>query len=878
MYPENINKTNSQFNLKNLLTNRFNSVLLPPFIIFFLILAAVSALSIFWISDDSQENIVKQSEEQLSFMTIQIADNISERLKAIRRQSELLQTEATLFINNPESCGFPEKLPKTTVSPKGVLYKSEKNGGASALFFTTRKISEKEKEVLYRSEKLDLFFAKIHKSNPNIALTYFMNDKNFLRMYPWQDDLHKHVSSKMKPEDIMVYYSADKSSNPSQQPCWTSVYLDHIGYGWMVTCTAPLYDSNNKMKGVVGIDLTVKHFEKYLSKCPEHIKPVLLDSKKNIIYTTPDMEKMFGIHALKDRLEPGNITEEFIFPDEFNLLKTSNKHISQTMKKVFDGPDSIHKFKSKEKDFLIYSSTLAEAGWTLVMLADKDILLKAEETIRKEAIHITLVCITIFVSFTILYIFYLKHKAETLSKELAEPIRKLENAVDAAARQDRLPELAESGISEIDCLAENIKAMDIELREHRSNLEERIDERTEQLNKSNVELQIALEKAKDVQHALIRAERLAAVGTLAGGIAHEFNNINTSIIGFTEIALSDLPKDFPTRENLERVRRIAGRASTITRNLLAFSGSSGEKSFICNLVDIFKDSLMLVRDKFTSDGITFDIDLEEVPETLMDPAQIGQVLLNFLINAEHAMVDRQERKITVRAGSSDNEIWISVEDTGCGIAEDRIPRIFSPFVSTKGEHAETGSSQHQVKGTGLGLSVSQTIVENHGGSIKVRSTPDEGSCFTLILPIRDIESYMPDKRQEGHTTSVDLSGKSILVLDDDDDICELLKIRLRKDKVNIVDCADGESALELCGVKDFDLILLDLQMPGISGHQFLKEIKKLKENPPPCLVITGLQDEKAGKVTEDENVCGFLAKPFTIDEIVLKIKEVLSAD
>ncbi len=241
-------------------------------------------------------------------------------------------------------------------------------------------------------------------------------------------------------------------------------------------------------------------------------------------------------------------------------------------------------------------------------------------------------------------------------------------------------------------------------------------------------------RRKRLEEQLIRADHLAAMGTLVGGMAHEFNNINLSVMGFSEVALDHGDLDPVIRNCLERVHRAAKRAHSITNNLLEFSRGRKRLPDKGNMKTVVLDALSLVKSNFEKEGIVIETSLETVPDSPMDSDQITQVVLNVLTNARHAMLGCPKKIITVATARDGDRVLVSVSDTGCGIAEEDVERIFNPFFSTKGERA-VDSRQSQVKGTGLGLSICHTIVRNHGGEISVKSRPEAGATFTIALPV-----------------------------------------------------------------------------------------------------------------------------------------------
>jgi len=353
---------------------------------------------------------------------------------------------------------------------------------------------------------------------------------------------------------------------------------------------------------------------------------------------------------------------------------------------------------------------------------------------------------------------------------------------------------------------------------------------------------------KSAEDQIIRAERLAAVGTLTAGVAHQFNNINAAILGFAQLAQmkSDLAPD--TRHCLQRISDAALRAKQVTTSLLAFASHGRARVAPANLTRIAQETIHLVQREFEAQGICLDLHLRPVPDTLMNEAQIGQVILNLLVNASHALAGRPVQVIHVETREDASHLLLRVRDTGCGIPPEHRLRVFTPFFTTKGEHAASGSSQEKVKGTGLGLSVAMTIMLRHDGELFFESEPDQGTVFTLRLPLRKDEtppSFTAVSPSLAATAPV--RPARILVIDDDPDVRELLERFLVLEGHSVLGCADGWEGLSRLGAETFDLIILDMQMPEMQGEEFLRQMPAAI--PCPVLVLTG---NMGGLVADEE--------------------------
>jgi PAS domain S-box-containing protein len=232
-----------------------------------------------------------------------------------------------------------------------------------------------------------------------------------------------------------------------------------------------------------------------------------------------------------------------------------------------------------------------------------------------------------------------------------------------------------------------------------------------------------------LQRELLRAERMAALGTLAGGVAHECNNIMGSIQLYAQVALkrADLRS---SAQALNVVLAGVGRMKRIVRSLLEFSGDRPLQPRWINIVDIVEETLVLFERELEQKSISVVRDYASVPQVLADPHKMGQVFMNLIINARDAMV-AEGGTLRVETDCSRDHVLIRISDTGRGIPEDSLHRVFEPFFTTKGP-----LSKNPMPGTGLGLSASHGIVQDHGGTITVESDVGKGTTFTISLPIK----------------------------------------------------------------------------------------------------------------------------------------------
>ena len=243
---------------------------------------------------------------------------------------------------------------------------------------------------------------------------------------------------------------------------------------------------------------------------------------------------------------------------------------------------------------------------------------------------------------------------------------------------------------------------------------------------------ITAQKALQVQ--LNRAQRLEGLATLAAGIAHQFNNINTVVGGY--LGLMRSVAGLPPRvvPYLEAATIGVKRAVDITDRLLVLTESGGLRSDAVRLDELAKSLISLYEKRIEEEKVQLVLNLAETPSVQGDESRLKFVLSSIIGNALDSLLDRPVRVVSVRTGSMKDCAYFEVEDSGCGISEEDLPRIFSPFFSAKGEWAPPGSPQARLKGVGLSLAISSTTVSEYDGRIEVQSTKGAGSTFKVVMP------------------------------------------------------------------------------------------------------------------------------------------------
>jgi two-component system NtrC family sensor kinase len=387
-----------------------------------------------------------------------------------------------------------------------------------------------------------------------------------------------------------------------------------------------------------------------------------------------------------------------------------------------------------------------------------------------------------------------------------------------------------------------------------------------------------------LEHQLIQSERLAAMGQMIAGVAHELNNPLTTILGVTEL-MRDHTADEHSRHQLELAHRQARRAAHIVQSLLVFSRPSTPRNSLLHLADLLQRTLQLHEHSLRANQVRVDfVARPDLPTVLGDSNQLTQVFLNLIVNAEQAIREvREQGTLRIRLGVVGERVLITFQDDGVGIRRETLPRIFDPFFTTK----------RPGRGTGLGLSICMAIIREHNGDISAQPLPDGGSVFTISLPICTEAQALVEpttvrnaaRAESAPSSSATLAGKKILVVDDEESILELVSDSLG-DRGCLVDRAgSSESALDLTGRNSYDVILCDLNLETEAGltisgfdlhEQICKNIDARFSKRPLFVFMTG--DLVDAAVSEQAARPGnrFLQKPFRMADLHTLLSEALS--
>jgi signal transduction histidine kinase/ActR/RegA family two-component response regulator len=387
-----------------------------------------------------------------------------------------------------------------------------------------------------------------------------------------------------------------------------------------------------------------------------------------------------------------------------------------------------------------------------------------------------------------------------------------------------------------------------------------------------------LRKVKALEQSLIQSQKLETVGKLAGGVAHDFNNLLTVIIGQCQISLLNLKESNPLHSDFQTILSAAGRAATLTRQLLAFSRRQVMEMKTLNLNCVLRDTWEMLR-RLLGEDIELSMDLApDLAPVRTDPAQFAQVILNLAVNARDAMpeggklsfqtanVELDQAFVSNHPGATPGRfVMMAVTDTGVGMTKEVLDRVFEPFFTTK----EVG------KGTGLGLAMVYGTVKQSGGTIWAYSEPGQGTTFKIYLPVAAEESPVHAQKAPQR---IDSPGgfETVLVVEDEDEVRGVVVRVLRQHGYLVLQASNGEAGLHL--IRQYQdpihLLLTDVVMPAMSGPQLVQAALKIRPEMK-VVFMSGYTDRGVLPNGALDGGFHYLQKPLTVTGLLSKVREVL---
>lgn len=388
-----------------------------------------------------------------------------------------------------------------------------------------------------------------------------------------------------------------------------------------------------------------------------------------------------------------------------------------------------------------------------------------------------------------------------------------------------------------------------------------------------------ISKQKQLEAQLVQAQKMEAIGTLAGGVAHDFNNVLSAILGYVDLSRNMTPEHSPAAKHLDKALQGIHRATLLVRQILSFSRQSSSKREALAVVPIVKEAIKLLRPLLPT---TIEITLlikEPVKSVVADPTQFHQIIMNLCTNAFHAM-EESGGTLSISLGSTwrskdrgplpsivtaKEYVLLEISDTGCGMSPEVKERIFDPYYTTK----TVG------KGSGMGLAIVHGLVKDYGGIIEVESTLGKGTLFRLFFPSVDLLGNSGDSQEQ----EVVGGNERILLVDDEEMVAEMSRSVLEHlgYQVTVFTSSSQAVAAFLANPQAFDLVITDQTMPSMTGVDLAKQILEIVPGFP-VIICTGYSNKISEDTSREIGIRGFAMKPLALRDIAALIRTILDRE
>jgi PAS domain S-box-containing protein len=392
-------------------------------------------------------------------------------------------------------------------------------------------------------------------------------------------------------------------------------------------------------------------------------------------------------------------------------------------------------------------------------------------------------------------------------------------------------------------------------------------------------LALSVKERERLQAQIVQAQKLEAIGRLAGGVAHDFNNMLGAIIGYAELALEKVPAEAPLRADLLEILTAANRTKGVTRQLLTFARKQVVSPEVVD-VNTTVEGMLRMLQRLIGENIRLEWRPGSVQWPVrIDPSQVDQILANLCVNARDAITDTgtvtvSTREVTITEAdlaqhpeaAPGGYVALVVQDDGSGMTPDMLAHIFEPFFTTK----PTG------QGTGLGLPTVYGIVTQSQGFISIETAPGRGTTFTVHLP-RYLGTVTPEQ-DEGVAVAMPGRGETVLVVEDERAILALVTRVLETAGYRVLPASDPDTALTIARAhpEAIDLLLTDMVMPGMNGRTLAEAVHAIRPSIR-CVFMSGYAPDELQKETSGGVRCRYLQKPFTREELTVRVRETLDA-
>ena len=775
------------------------TTLLPLLLVELVLLSAYGLVSVFnyETSVSNQRSVAQRQFVDLSHAEARV---LSAKLKSIELQVTVYADRVRSALNTAFVLS-DEDVKRYKYRDDGVYFIPDPPKGYAGLFYSGLvPVRAAEKTKAQQTASLDPLMHDFVVFNPIVVQVYFCTYDSMVRIYPPID--YASLPIKIDLTSYNFYYLADAKHNPNRGVVWTDAYLDPAGAGWIISAIYPIYN-NDKLEAVAGFDVTLSDLiHSVLNiELPWNGYAVLVDKNGGLLALPPAAEKDFGIKELTHHKYIEAIVQDTPKPEDFNLFKRKQTSHLATL---LHAPNTNLTEIDIGGDKLVAWKKIDGPGWWLLLVVPQEQIYASANHMRNMAIKSGLVLLGGVLLFYAIFLIFLYRRSTRQVRLITAPLQQLRTAISQIISGQHDQATIRARITEIDNIAHDVVSMG-----------KTLGSQLAQLKEQDNALKEAIEREATIRGA---AE---ARTTFLAHISHEIRTPMNGIIGMLDV-IDIESMDTDQKEGIEVVRRSAQSLLFLIDDLLEAVRAQNnhfELEYLpFDLATTIKDVVELFQPKAAGKGIELihQINIQS-PAAMGDPTRIRQVLSNLISNA---IKFTHQGSITLKAHRQQNKVSFELIDTGIGIPPNRLKAIFDAFTQ-----ADT-STTRQFGGTGLGLTISASLVKHMGGELQVQSQVGQGSrfYFTANLPIY---SNTTDNKinSTGQTINSTTSKLNILIAEDTAINQMVIKKMMERLGHNIKIVEDGLQALEAANSENFDIIILDVHMPHLDGHETAKQLK-----------------------------------------------------
>lgn len=810
-----------------------------------LLLVEIGLVSIYLFSNSAireaqVEHLRETALSDLGHATNTQARVIEEKLERIARTTDFYR-QMTGNALASKGVGVAETLDMTA---EGARYSAVDVGGAASFYSSVMPPEQHDLAKVARLATLDPMVKALAQQNPSIASLYFNSWDSYSRIYPWFDTASA-FDHKAVPSEHSFYYLADAAHNPARNVVWTEVYLDPARRGWLTSAVAPVY-LGDVLEGVVGMDITVSGLIEELGtlEVPWHGYTMLVSDRMNVMALPPTGERDLGLPESMDYAHEDVVAGDTFRPEIFNLGK--HAAAAPLLDAMANATQGVSQLLLDGHPRLVAWKQLAPTGWYLMSIVDESAVFAKTDALAARYANIGYWLIAGLVSFYAVFALYLGWRSRRLSDTLLKPIAGIRQMMADIGRGQWRPSQPKADVFELKQMIEETASMGAKL------------ERSEEgLRKANA----------DAQASSLAKSRFIS------SISHELRTPLNAIQGFAQLL------QFEQRQPHDRGADFLGEIVGASRHLnqllgdiLEWSGAQNERRRI-DLVPIavsriFRESAQLVKLDLEAQRLSLKVDAPTPGLGVRgDARRLRQVLLNLLSNA----IKYNKAGGTVELGWEIKggivRLWVG--DDGIGIDQSLHEQLFEPF-------QRLGQENSAIQGTGIGLSLCREYVTQMKGRIGLESAPGEGSRFWVELPLAELPAVTEQSARDpiGRPTR----ERPRLVYVEDDRASQMLIRKALKDMADIEVISSGAEAWERLIETPPDLLLVDLNVPGIRGDELVSRVRRYPGlEPLPILMLTAAVSDDFARLTS-LGCQALLHKPVDLAQLRDTVRAILSPE